>query len=407
MSQPNQSKYRRDPNEKKSKYIKDKNEKTYSSKYIRTDEEKEAFKEHMKKRKEQKPMSAKSRYEAYLERERLRNIAIEGEIFDNTDETQIAEELNEFEVVNSVDNASLDAVEIEEVNSDVQEEETEVEEREYIRAKGTSTDIFRTREANAQDEINYRRAEKQNDKKAEMAIIVRLAWSAGLTVLAVVLQLPMFRFRIPYTPTFLTMDFSLFPGMFAAIAYGPVTGIFISIIKNLLFVAFNSTAIGTAASNLILDTVFLVLSSIVYSRGMFSKKRYEQNLRQLKAKGKLKDNRRSRVFIAGLVASIVTSLVAIFTVNYIMFPIVYKMFGQYGYTPEFYVNSYERALEGVHRLIPFTKGIVPTIGSVERGVLVFNVPVRFATCFGATLVTTILYKPLSRILHYRPKNKKK
>lgn len=403
MSQPNQSKYRRDPNEKRSKYIKDKNEKTYSSKYIRTDEEKEAYKEHLRKRKDEKPLSAKSRYEAYLERERLRNIAIEGEIFDGNDEIQTPEELNEFEVVNTVDNYEVNSVEIEETADEVEE----AEEREYIRAKGASTDIFNTRRANAQDEINYRRAEKQVDKKAEIAIVVRLLWTAALTVLTVVLQFPIFRFRIPYTPTFLTMDFSLFPGMFAAIAYGPLTGVFIAIIKNLLFVAFNNTAVGTAASNIILDTLFLVLSSMIYSRGMFSRKRYEQNLRQLKATGKLKDNRRSRVFVSGTAASIVTSLVAILTINFIMFPIVYKLFGQYGYNAEYYVNSYERALQGIHRLLPFTQGMIPKIGSVERGVLMFNVPVRFATCFAATLVTTILYKPMSRILHYRPKTDKK
>ena len=395
MSEQNKSKYRRDANEKKSKYIRDKNEKQYSSKYIRTDEEKEAYKER-KNKKNEKPLSAKSRYEMYLERERLRNIAIEGEAFDAED--TLASEVE----APAVEEASVIP---EEPAVELEAEETQ--EREYVRAKGTSTDIFNTRKANVQDEMNYRHAEKQEDKKLEKALFVRLGWTAVLLVLAIILQLPAFRFRVPFTPKFLTVDISLFPSMFAAIAYGPVTGVIISVIKNAIFVVLTPSSIGTAASNVILDTIFLVLSSIIYSRGMFSQKRYEKNIKDLKAKGQLKDNRRSRVFIGGLVASVVAALAAILTVNFVMYPILYKVYGDYGFNAGYLLEQYESALGGVHRILPFTQSLVPKIGTIERGVFFFNVPVAFIKYVAVTIVTSILYKPLSRFFHYRTKKKKK
>lgn len=391
MSEPNKSKYRRDQGEKKSKYIKDKNEKSYSSKYVRTDEQKEAFKERQKSRKDEKPLSAKERYEYYLERERLRNIALEGEIFDGEKPLEVAEEVKEPEAV-------------EEVNAP---EEPEQEEREYIRAKGTSTDIFKEREANVQDFFNYVEAEAQPEKKLQKVIFVRLAWTAVLLALSIVLQIRALRFHIPFTPQFLTIDFSLFPSLFAAIAYGPLTGVLISVIKNALFVVLDFTSIGTAASSVILDTVFLTLASILYMRGMFSKTRYEQELIMQKQMGTLKDRRTSRVFISGFISSIVTAFVSIFTYNYILYPIVFKFFGDSGFTREYVIKTYDSALEGMHRLLPITQELIPNIDSTLKGVIVYNVPANFAKLVVVTLLTAILYKPLSRFLHYRPKPPKK
>lgn len=376
MSPANTPKYRRDAKENKSKYIKDKNGKSYSSKYVRTDEQKEAFREYREFRKN-RPISASERYQMYLEREKWRNIALENEYYNKPEK-------------------------IEEPKKKEPEEEQE-EKREYIRAKGTSKDIFNTREADFQDEINYVEAEIQPEKLLRKTMYVRLVWTAALTLLAVVLQLPIFRFHIPFTPKFLSVDLSIFPSMFAAIAYGPVTGVVISLIKNILFTVITPNSIATAAANIILDTVFLVLSSILYMRGMFSPERYEKNLKQLTTEGKLKDNRAMKVFTSGIIASAVTALISVLTSNYILYPITIKYLAPMGFSVDILVEQYNSALEGVNRILPFTAKIISHIDSLLQGILVFNAPVTFVKLFFVTLVTAVLYKPLSRFLHYRPK----
>ena len=155
--------------------------------------------------------------------------------------------------------------------------------------------------------------------------------------------------------------------------------------------------------------VFVVTASLIYTRGMTSKRNFEKQMKELKEMNRLKDRRMSRVFISGTVGAILASLVGIITVNYIMYPIIYKKFGEYGYTPEFLLGQYEVALQGIRNFLPaaISRFLPEKVGSVERGVVIFNESVTFVKLFGVTVVTSLLYKPISRVLHYRPKAKEK
>ncbi|MCR5208408.1 MAG: ECF transporter S component [Eubacterium sp.] len=114
--------------------------------------------------------------------------------------------------------------------------------------------------------------EELYDKQIAIRMII---CCAVLTLSAIVLQF--LSFRVPFTPLMLKLDLSALPELLAGVAYGPIAGIVAVVIKNLIYIAFShGTANATAVSNTILDSLFIVIASLVYSHGMFSPKAIEK-----------------------------------------------------------------------------------------------------------------------------------
>jgi len=77
-----------------------------------------------------------------------------------------------------------------------------------------------------------------------------------------------FSFRLPIFPGFLSMDISGLPALIGAITTGPLTGIAVSLVKNLLdplIFGTNTGGIGNFA-NFIMDTALVVPIGLVYKR---------------------------------------------------------------------------------------------------------------------------------------------
>jgi len=68
----------------------------------------------------------------------------------------------------------------------------------------------------------------------------RLAVSAMLTAVAAVLQF--LEFSIPLVPSFIKLDFSDLPALLGTFSLGPVYGVAIQLVKNLLHLPFGSSA---------------------------------------------------------------------------------------------------------------------------------------------------------------------
>ena len=66
-----------------------------------------------------------------------------------------------------------------------------------------------------------------------------LTVTAMLTAVSYVLYL--FGFKIPIVPSFLTMDFSELPAVIAALSMGPMSGVLVCLLKNLLHLAISHT----------------------------------------------------------------------------------------------------------------------------------------------------------------------
>lgn len=82
---------------------------------------------------------------------------------------------------------------------------------------------------------------------------------------AVAFVLAFFEFPVPLTPSFARMDLSDFPALIGAYAFGPVAGILIELVKNLLGLFSSATSgIGEFAN-------FLMGASYVGTAGMIYK----------------------------------------------------------------------------------------------------------------------------------------
>lgn len=96
----------------------------------------------------------------------------------------------------------------------------------------------------------------QGKKKLPLRMLVSVAMLSGLAYV-----LSYFETSIPFFPPFLKMDLSNFPALIIAFAFGPLAGVMVELIKNLLGLLTTSTGgIGELAN-------FIVGASMAYVAG--------------------------------------------------------------------------------------------------------------------------------------------
>ncbi len=83
---------------------------------------------------------------------------------------------------------------------------------------------------------------------------------------AVSFVLFMLDFNLPIVPSFIKMDFSDLPALICAFTFGPITGVLVELIKNLLHLFFTSTMGVGELSNFILGCALVVPAGLIYKR---------------------------------------------------------------------------------------------------------------------------------------------
>ena len=158
-------------------------------------------------------------------------------------------------------------------------------------------------------------------------------------------------------PAFIKFDFSDLPALLGAFALGPISGILIELIKNLLHtMASGSFAVGEL-SNFMLGAVFVGVAGLIYSR-----------------------NRTKKGAVLGAVAG--AAAMALFSVpsNYF---IVYPVY--YNFMPR-------------ETILAAYQAIVPGVKSILQSLLVFNLPFTFVKGMIDVVITFLIYKQLSPLL---------
>jgi len=116
---------------------------------------------------------------------------------------------------------------------------------------------------------------------------------------AVAFVLAFFEFPVPLSPSFARMDLSDFPALIGAFAFGPVAGILIELVKNLLGLFSTATSgVGELAN-------FLMGASFVVTAGLFYK---------------LHKTKRTAL-IGGIIGSVVMGIVAALANYFILLPL--------------------------------------------------------------------------------------
>ena len=84
----------------------------------------------------------------------------------------------------------------------------------------------------------------------------KLTITAMLAAVSSVLMF--FSFNVPLMPSFIKMDFSELPALFASITLGPVSGVVVCLVKNLVNLFFSTTGGVGELSNFILGAFFVL-----------------------------------------------------------------------------------------------------------------------------------------------------
>jgi len=186
---------------------------------------------------------------------------------------------------------------------------------------------------------------------------VRLVGIGMLSGIAFILMF--FEFPIPVLiPSFIKLDLSDLPALIGAFAYGPIAGILIELIKNLLHLLDSSSGFVGELSNFLLGACFVGVAGCIY---------------------KIKKTRKVAIYgaVIGAFAMAIFSLV---TNYFIVYP--------------FYTNFMP-----MEAIIGAYKAILPGVDNLFEALLIFNVPFTFVKGLISVLITVLVYKPLSPLLH--------
>ena len=190
-----------------------------------------------------------------------------------------------------------------------------------------------------------------------------LTVAAMLSAVAFILMF--IEFPVPMLiPAFIKMDFSDLPALLGAFALGPVYGVIISFMKNLLHIVIKgtSTACVGELSNFILGAIFSAVAGYIY-----------------------KHHKSRKTAIIGAVAGAVAMGVLSVPSNYF---VVYPA----------YVQFYHMPLEAI---LGMYQAILPSANSLIKCLVIFNMPFTLVKGLLDALICMLIYKPLSPILHGR------
>ena len=190
-----------------------------------------------------------------------------------------------------------------------------------------------------------------------------LTVAAMLSAVAFILMF--IEFPIPMLiPSFVKMDFSDLPALLGAFALGPVYGVVISFMKNLLHIVIKgtSTACVGELSNFILGAIFSAVAGYLY-----------------------KHHKSRKTAIIGAVAGAVAMGVLSVPSNYF---VVYPA----------YVQFYHMPLEAI---LGMYQAILPSADSLIKCLILFNLPFTLVKGLLDAVLCMVIYKPLSPILHGR------
>ncbi|WP_416198601.1 MAG: Riboflavin transporter [Sporanaerobacter sp.] len=179
---------------------------------------------------------------------------------------------------------------------------------------------------------------------------------------AVSFVLMLIEFPLWFAPGFLKMDLSEVPALMGAFALGPMAGVLIELIKNILHIVIRgtSTMVVGELANFVVGSVFVYVAGWMYHR--------EKNLKNA---------------VVGMILGTIAMTVVMSFVNYfIMIPFYAKLFGMpldkivaMGSAVNKYVVDLKSLI--VYAVAPF---------NLLKGVIV-------------TLITLLLYKKVSPVLH--------
>lgn len=185
---------------------------------------------------------------------------------------------------------------------------------------------------------------------------------AMLTAVGVVLQY--IEVPIPIIPSFIKLDFSDLPELIGAFAYGPVAGVIICLLRNLIHMAVSQSGFVGELSNFILGSSFAIVAGLIY-----------------------KHNKTKKGAVLAGISGAATMAVVCLPLNYfVIYPLYYSVLG-----------FPEEAVLGMYQ------ALLPSVENIFQALLIFNFPFTFVKAMICVIIAILIYKPLSPLLKGKQK----
>ncbi len=182
----------------------------------------------------------------------------------------------------------------------------------------------------------------------------------GTAVLtAVAFGLQFIEVSIPIMPSFIKLDFSDLPALIGAFAYGPLAGVLIQLLKNVIHLPLSSSMFIGELSNFVLGATFVLTAGLIY---------------------KHKKTKKNAV-LAGVMGALAMGIICFPLNNFVIYPLYYSVLG----LPE-------PAVLGMYQVL------LPSVKNIPQALLIFNVPFTFVKGMISVVVSILIYKPISPLL---------
>lgn len=192
-------------------------------------------------------------------------------------------------------------------------------------------------------------------KKFNIKSVAVVAIMGAIGFILMVLEFPM-----PFLiPPFIKFDFSELPAIITAFALGPIQGIIVCLIKNLLHLFVTTSAGVGELSNFILGAIFVGTAGIIY--------RYKKT--------------RLGALIGSIAGALLMAVISVVSNYFVVYPA--------------YVTLYGMPMEAI---IGMYKALLPASDTLLKSLLIFNLPFTFAKGMIDALICFVVYKKLSPIL---------
>ena len=192
-------------------------------------------------------------------------------------------------------------------------------------------------------------------QKTKAFPVRKLTVTAMLGAVATVLMF--ISFNVPLMPSFIKMDLSELPALIASFAFGPLWGVCVCAVKNLVNVFFSTTGGVGELSNFLLGSTFVFFAGLLYKHM----------------------GGRKGALIGSVLGAACMAGISVLTNYYVVYPV---------YT----------AFMPMETILGMYRAINPNVETLWNALLWFNMPFTFCKGMLSVVITFLIYKKISPLL---------
>ncbi len=194
------------------------------------------------------------------------------------------------------------------------------------------------------------------NKKFDTKFMIKVAMLTAVASVIYYLDFP-----VPLMPSFIKLDLSNVVSLFAGFTLGPVGGLLVCLLKNIIHIAIKGmgTTMGIGdVFDFVTGATFTLTASLIY----------------------VKNHTKKGALIGCIAGTVLYSLISLPLNYFVTYPIYAQAFG------------------GMDAIMGAYQAILPDVGSLFGALCIFNLPFTFIKGVLCSFVTVVVYKPLITVL---------